>query len=195
MALLDELDWHGSEEYYDAVIRSYGKMMLKNPRSYVFVSMANTCLKAGKTRMALQVLEKGMKHHPRLASARACKARILIHLNKSHKAREILEEVLREDPKNILARRLMALTCLENGEYREGLEYLEEITKIWPNHQPLKKLYQKLEAGLNKDVYGLDDSEENEREKEEMETEKEYKNPVGILQRWLNNAVKMAVKG
>ncbi len=148
-------DWRDSAEYYETVIRQYGKMFLKNPRSPVFVSMANTCLKAGRLRMALDVIERGLKHRPNLTSANVCKAHIFIDMGMYSEAKEILMPIAQKKPENVLCRKLLAQACLKTEDYSDGLKWLEEIKNVWPSYRPPESLYKKLKAGL-----GGDDMEE-----------------------------------
>ncbi len=163
-------DWRDSAEYYDAVIRKYGKMLLENPRSPVFVSMANTCLKAGKLRMARDVIERGLKRRPNLVSAKVCKAHIFIDMGMYAEAREILMPIAQKMPENVLSRRLLAQVCLKTKDYSDGLKWLEEIKNVWPSYRPPERLHRELKAGLG--GYDLEEAwEENGEEAGEEELE------------------------
>ncbi len=160
-------DWRDSAEYYDAVIRKYGKMLLKNPRSPVFVSMANTCLKAGRLRMARDVIERGLKHRPNLVSAKVCKAHIFIDMGMCTEAMEILMPIAQEMPENVLSRKLLAQVCLKTEDYSDGLKWLEEIKDVWPSYRPPKRLHRELRAGLGEYDMAEDGEEDGEEELEE----------------------------
>jgi tetratricopeptide (TPR) repeat protein len=69
--------------------------------------MASECMRAGRNKMALEVLERGLKLHPTLRSARTLKGRALISLGKTEQARELLEGLVRADADNLLAKRLL----------------------------------------------------------------------------------------
>ncbi len=140
----DVFDWEGSDEYHEAVIRAYGKKMMENPKSCVFVSMANSCLKAGKVKMAMEVLEKGMKQHPALLSAHICKARIFIESEQFDDAENILRMVIRQKPENLLARKLIAFVHLKKGEPEKGLKQLEAVREFAPDHPVPQVLHKKL---------------------------------------------------
>lgn len=89
------------------VLEHYGRILAKNPYSYVFVSMASECIRSGRNKMALEVLERGLKLHPTLRSALTLKGRALISLGRAEQARELLAGVLRADGENLLAKRLL----------------------------------------------------------------------------------------
>ena len=146
MAGHDVFDWEDLDDYHDAVIKAYGKKMMKNPKSYVFVSMANSCLKAGKLKMAMEVLNKGMKQHPNLLSAHICKARIFIESENFDNAQIILQKVIVQKPENLLARKLMAFVHLKKDEPEQGLSQLEAVRKMEPNRNVPHFLHKKLLA-------------------------------------------------
>jgi len=116
--------------------------------------MANSCLKAGKLKMAMEVLVKGMKHHPNLLSAHICKARILIESGKFDAAGKILQKVIAQKPENLLARNLMAFVHLKNNEPEEGLRQLEAVRKLEPNHKVPQALHKKLLDAMGIDAAG-----------------------------------------
>lgn len=157
MAGHDVFDWEGSDEYHETVIRAYGKKMMENPKSYAFVSMANSCLKGGKVKMAIEVLEKGMKHHPNLLSAHICRARIFIESEKFDDAGKILQRVITQKPENLLARKLMAFVYLKKDEPGEGLKQLEAVRELEPNHKVPHVLQKKLLAAMGLTAAGKPD--------------------------------------
>ncbi|GMT42725.1 MAG: hypothetical protein IEMM0002_1136 [bacterium] len=170
--------WRGSDEYYDALIRTYGRKMIKNPRSYAFVSMANTCLKAKKPKMALEVLKKGMEHHPNLLSAHLCRAKIYIEINQLGRAMDMLVNIIDQKPENLHARKLMAFIHLKVGRPEEGLEQIDEIKKIEPYHPP--------PAILSKKLLALQELHKKRVERRKM--------IVSTLEQWLSNSSSMLVK-
>jgi tetratricopeptide (TPR) repeat protein len=58
----------------------------------------------GKHKLALSVLEKGLRRHPKLGSALTLKGRVLASLGRTEEAREILKHRVESDPDNLLAR-------------------------------------------------------------------------------------------
>ena len=179
----DVFDWEGSDEHVEAVIRAYGKKMMENPKSYAFVSMANSCLKAGKTKMAMEVLDKGMKQHPTLLSAHICKARIYIESEKFDDAGKILQRVIDQKPENLLARKLMAFIHLKRDEPEEGIKQLEAVRELEPDHKVPRVLHKKLLAAVGPaetdEAGGLSESQQL---------------VLNTLEGWLTSAQKMKEK-
>ena len=175
----------GSEEPYGQTLAEYSRMMIRNPRSFVFVSMADTCLRAGKPKLALEVLERGLRHHPNLASALTLKGRALMELGRPGEAREPLLRAV-GGGENVLARKLLAQLCLESGEPEKGLELFDEIRRLWPGYEPPQPLMEQLKqaAGTKPqtDAPTKQPRENNGRRDEAIST----------LERWLDNATRMA---
>ncbi len=178
-----------SKEWHEAVIREYARMMVKNPRSHVFVSMADTCLRAGRVKMALEVLNKGLRMHPTLGAAHVRKGRALMALGRISEAKQSLGYALRDNGQNVLARKLLARLYLETGEPARGMELLDEIRRLWPDHEPAKKLYDELRGAIEKEMNDGISREERERPDDGR------RDALDKLERWLGNANKMMVKG
>ncbi len=181
---------HGkSKEWYEAVIREYARMLVKNPRSRVFVSMADTCLRAGRTKMALDVVNKGLRRHPLLTAAHVQKGRALMALGRPEEAKQSLGYAIRSNPQNVLARKLLARLYLETAEPARGMEMLDEIRRMWPDHEPAAKLYEELRGAIENGMNGKDSRGEREP------SDDSRPEALGTLERWLGNANKMMVKG
>lgn len=173
----------------DAVIREYARMMMDNPRSHAFVSMADTCIRAGRAKMALDVLNRGLQWHPALNAAHVQKGRALMALGRLTEAKQSLGYALRNNAQNVLARKLLARLYLETGEPARGLALLDEIRRLWPDHEPAKKLYDELRGAIEKEKGDKDYREERERPDDGR------REALDKLERWLGNANKMMVRG
>lgn len=164
-------------------------MMVKNPRSYVFVSMANTCLRAGRAKMALDVLNKGLRWHPALNAAHVQKGRALMALGRVGEAKQSFGYAIRSNDQNVLARKLLALLYLETGEPARGMALLDEIRRLWPDHEQAKKLYDELRGAIEKEMKDGNRGVAPERPDDGR------RDALDKLERWLGNANKMMVKG
>jgi tetratricopeptide (TPR) repeat protein len=160
-------------------------MMAKNPRSFVFLPLGNTCIQAGRLKLANEVINRGLSYYPKLNSALLAKARILLARDRSAEAEKIINIVLERDPVNFLAKKLMAETCLNLGKPDEGLACLDSVRREAPKKNIRQKLYEMLlaqKAGKEKGVAT-----------EQVFEEKENK-VINTLERWLNKASKMTIK-
>ena len=166
-------------------------MMMNDPRSFAFVSMADTCLRAGRAKMALEVLEKGLRFHPELNAAHAQKGRALMALGRFAEAKQSLGYAIQNSAQNVLARKLLARLYLETGEPAKGMALLDEIRRLWPDHEPPIKLHDELRGAIEKERAKRDRDYREERERPD-DGQREARE---TLERWLGNAKKMMVRG
>jgi tetratricopeptide (TPR) repeat protein len=177
--------------WQDAVIRDYARRMIKNPGSFAFVSMADSCIRAGRAKMALEVLDKGLRFHPELNAAHTQKGRALMALGRFSEAKRSLGYAIQNSAQNVLARKLLARLYLETGEPAKGMALLDEIRRLWPDHEPPQKLCGELRAAIEKEREERDGDYREEREQPDT-GQREARE---TLERWLGNANKMMVRG
>ncbi len=177
------------KERHEAVIRQYGRMLIKNPRSYIFVSMAESCIRAGRAKMALELLNKGLRWHPTLTAAHVQKGRALMALGRFMEARQSLAYAVNSDPSNVLARKLLAQLHLENGAPAKGMALLDEVRRLWPDHEPPAKLYGQLKRAMENETKDEDYREERESPGDS------HREAMDTLGQWLDNANRMMGKG
>lgn len=182
--------WRGSKEYLDAVLRHYAMVLIKNPTSLIFVSMANTAFKSGKLGLAEEVTNRGLKHHPHLPSALILKARVLLAGGRLDEAEKIVARVISKDPRNFLARKVMAEICLKKGKPANGLEHLEVVRETIPKKNLHQRLFELLTATKLLEAGGFDPVEAAQR----LENGDTNLKIISILEKWLNNIGKMIGK-
>lgn len=180
--------WRGSPEYLKRVIRTYGRMMAENPRSFVFLPLGITCLQAGRIGLANEVINRGLSYYPKLNSAFLAKGRVLLAQKRPDEALKIINIVLDRDPDNFLAKKLMAEAYLNLGKPDDGLAFLEDVRREAPGKNIRQKLYEMLLAQKA--------SGEKESKAEPVFEQKEEKDNkvINTLERWLNNASRMMIK-
>ena len=176
-------EWRESKEFLALLIHLYGKMLVKNPRSFVFLPLADSCIKAGRLKLASEIINRGLSYNPRLRSALLLKARVLLAQGKPESAENIINPIIEKQPDNYLARKLMAETCLKLNKPGEGIKHLEYVRKATGGKYIRKDLLLQLEtANKNQEKLVF---EANEGKKENL---------VNTLERWLSNAGKMMIR-
>jgi len=80
----------------------------KDPRSKVFLPLAEEYIKAGMWQEAAAVLEDGLNAYPTFVTAMAALGRVYDQLGQPVKAKAILEEVVKQSPDNLRAHRILA---------------------------------------------------------------------------------------
>jgi tetratricopeptide (TPR) repeat protein len=179
------------------VLHHYRGILAKNPSSFVFVSMASECLRFGKKKLALDVLEKGLRRHPKLGSALTLKGRALAALGRTDEAREILTRVVESDPENLLAKRMLAgfppAPLAKEIEPAPAEEIIIE-PEAEATHEP--EVIMLSEAGPEAPILETVDEPATVETQTPVLTDEEAATPrdtrtVETLEKWLNNATRM----
>lgn len=91
--------------------------LAKDPRSKVFIPLADEYVKAGKWQKAAAVLEDGLKVCPGFITAMVALGRAYDQLGQADKAKAILEEAVRLSPDNLRAHRTLAKLYRAEGAW------------------------------------------------------------------------------
>ncbi len=90
-----------------ARIPALEERLAADPRSPMFLPLAEAYRAAGRRPDAERVLRDGLLRHPGHHSARAALGRILLESGKAEEALLVLEQTVAASPQNLLARRLL----------------------------------------------------------------------------------------
>lgn len=90
--------------------------LAKDPRSKVFLPLADEYIKAGMWQEAAAVLEDGLKAYPTFVTAMAALGRVYDRLGQPGKAKAILEDVVKLSPDNLRAHRILAKVFAAEGQ-------------------------------------------------------------------------------
>lgn len=124
----------------------------KNPKSLVFVSLAESYRAEGLFVQALEILEEGLLHHPQLASALVAKARCLNETRRYGEALQQLKVVLRNNPQNIKAHKLQAEICMRLGQRKAAIRALTNVVSLFPQDIESVRALEELENLENKEL-------------------------------------------
>jgi tetratricopeptide (TPR) repeat protein len=93
----------------------------KDPRSKVFLPLAEEYIKAGMWQEAAAVLEDGLNAYPTFVTAMAALGRVYDQLGQPVKAKMILEDVVKQSPDNLRAHRILAKLFAAEGNAESAL--------------------------------------------------------------------------
>lgn len=138
------------EPYRPGLVRNQNlvqqlKELQRNPRSLVFVSLAELYRAEGLPHQALEILEEGLGHHPGLASAVLSKARCLFDLRRFAEASVVCREILRSNPDNIKAHKLLADIFVRLGQRKAAIRSLTRVVTLFPQDREAVKALEELE--------------------------------------------------
>lgn len=121
------------------------KELQKNPRSLIFVSLAEAYRAENLPHQALEILEEGLAYHPQLASAVLAKARCLFDLRRFGEAALVCKEIIKQNPGNIKAHKLQADIFIRLGQRRGAIRALAQVVSLFPQDREALKALEELE--------------------------------------------------
>jgi tetratricopeptide (TPR) repeat protein len=119
----------------------------KDPKSKLFVPLAEEYKKAGDLEMAIQVLTEGLKSNPSYVTARSFLGRLLMDKGDLNGAQKELEEVIKAIPDNLLAQRKLGDLYVLQGRGGDALQRYKAALVLNPGDKELPSLLADLEAG------------------------------------------------
>ncbi len=121
------------------------KEFQQNPRSLVFVPLAESYRQEGLFKQALEILEEGLAFHPALSSALIAKARCLFELRRYAEALAEVQGVIQSNPENIRAHKLQAEISLRLGQRKAAIRALTTVVSLFPQDVEAVKALEELE--------------------------------------------------
>ncbi len=124
----------------------------KDPRSKLFVPLAEEYKKIGDIEMSIHVLTEGLKNNPGYVTARSFLGRLLIDKGDLGGAQKEFEEVVRAIPDNLLGQKKLGDIYALQGRAKDALVCYRVVITLNPKDQETLGLIADLEAG--RDITG-----------------------------------------
>ncbi len=134
-------------EKENAEIEKLTERIAKDPKSKLFVPLAEEHKKAGDIETAIRVLMEGLKHNPGYVTARSFLGRLLMDKGDLSGAQKELEEVIKTIPDNLLAQRKLGDIYVLQGRGTDALPRYKAALALNPGDKDLPSLLADLEAG------------------------------------------------
>jgi len=128
-------------------IEKLTERIAKDPKSKLFVPLAEEYKKTGDIEMAIQVLTDGLKSNPGYVTARSFLGRLLLDKGDLGGAQKELEEVIKAIPDNLLAQRKLGDLYVLQGRGSDALQRYKAALALNPADKELPSLLVDLEAG------------------------------------------------
>lgn len=119
----------------------------KDPKSKLFVPLAEEYRKTGDIEMAIYVLTEGLKNNPGYVTARSTLGRLYLEQGNLASAQKELEEVITVIPDNLLAQRKLGDIYVLQGKTSEALQRFKACLALNPDDKELIATVADLEAG------------------------------------------------
>jgi tetratricopeptide (TPR) repeat protein len=121
----------------------------KDPKSKLFVPLAEEYKKSGDIEMAIHVLTEGLKNNPGYVTARSFLGRLLFDMGDLTSARREFEEVVKAVPDNLLAQKKLGDLHVLLGNRTEALKYYISARSLNPADAEIASFVADLEAGVD----------------------------------------------
>jgi tetratricopeptide (TPR) repeat protein len=121
------------------------KELQRNPRSLVFVSLAEMYRLEGLPHQALDILDEGLSYYPGLASAVLARARCLLDLRRYAEGLAEIQVALQGNPQNLRAHKLQAEIYVRLGQRRAAIRALTQVVTLYPQDIEAVRALEELE--------------------------------------------------
>ena len=137
----------------------------KDPKSRIFVQLADLYRKNNMVDEALEVLGKGLEYHPEYPVAYLILGKCYYDKRSHIQARDAFEKTIALDPQNIIALRMLAKTCEILKDEKGQINAYKNIIAIDPLDNNAKEKLSMLEALQRKEpMYTVAMAEEYEKQ-------------------------------
>jgi tetratricopeptide (TPR) repeat protein len=119
----------------------------KDPKSKLFVPLAEEYKKIGDVKTAVGILTEGLKNNPGYVTARSFLGRLLLESGDFTGAQKELEEVIKAIPDNLLAQRKLGDLHVLRGNPDEALKRYKTALALNPGDKEITSFIADLEAG------------------------------------------------
>jgi tetratricopeptide (TPR) repeat protein len=119
----------------------------KDPRSKLFVPLAEEYKKAGDSEMAIHVLLEGLKNNPEYVTARSSLGKLLMAKGDLSGAQKEFEEVVKAVPDNLMARKKLGDLFILQDRPLDALPHYKIAQSLNPGDEELASLISDVEAG------------------------------------------------
>jgi tetratricopeptide (TPR) repeat protein len=121
----------------------------RDPKSKLFVPLAEEYKKAGDIEMAVHVLLEGLKQNPSYVTARSFLGRLLMEKGDLVGAQKEFEEVVKAIPDNLLAQKKLGDLYALQKNPSEALKHYKIVVALNPGDEELVSLVADLEPGVD----------------------------------------------
>lgn len=138
--------WRGSQEYWEKLADIYSGMFRENPRSYVFVPLADALYHAGMASKATDTLEMGLAILPNNRAGMVLLARLRKEAGDAAGAKALLLDIVSRWPDNTAAVTMLCGIYEEEGFFAEAKRLASVLFDYFPDAKQIVRLYGKYSA-------------------------------------------------
>ncbi|HEX9860752.1 MAG TPA: tetratricopeptide repeat protein [Nitrospirota bacterium] len=121
--------------------------LARDPKSKLFIPLAEEYMKAGMAEEAIMTLEEGMKAHPAYMSARVLLGKAYFQKGDMEQACEQFEAVIKAVPDNLFAHKKLGEIYVAQGRREAALKSYRILALLSPKDEELSYIVGELQAG------------------------------------------------
>ncbi|MBF0293201.1 MAG: tetratricopeptide repeat protein [Nitrospinae bacterium] len=138
--------WRGSQEYWEKLADIYSGKFRENPRSYVFVPLADALYHAGMASKAVETLEMGLAILPSNRAGMVLLARLRKEAGDNAGAKALLLDIVNRWPDNTAAVTMLCGIYAEEGLFAEAKRLASVLLDYFPDSKQVARLCGKYSA-------------------------------------------------
>ena len=138
--------WKGSQEYWEKLADVYSGMFRDNPRSYIFVPLADALYHVGMASKAVDTLEMGLAILPNSRAGMVLLARLRNETGDVAGAKALLLDIVSRWPDNTSAVTMLCGIYKGEGLFAEAKTLASVLLDYFPDAKQAQKLYGKYSA-------------------------------------------------
>lgn len=147
-------------------IRKLREKVENDPKSTLFVPLAEEYKKAGQLDEAIDVLKAGIERQPAYMSARVSLGKIYLEKDMLKEAKEEFETVIKAIPDNLVAHRKLAEIGRSSGDREGAIRHYRKLVSLNSMDEDSQQMLQQLLAGG-----GMEETQQEEEAVEEVGVE------------------------
>ena len=120
--------------------------LTKDPKSRLFVPLAEEYLKVGMLDEAMMVLKDGLKIHPTSMSAKTTLGKVHAEKGERAEAKTIFEQLITVNPDNLLAHRKLAHIYKDDGDLERARVSCNAVLMANPKDAAMNSLVEEIES-------------------------------------------------
>ncbi len=120
----------------------------KDPRSRLFVQLADEYRRAGQLGEAIAVIRRGLEHHPGYVAALNALGKLYVESGRDLDSQPVFERSLVLDPQNVVAARFLGDVHYRRGQLVEAIKKYKLVRAIAPGDEELEALILSIEERI-----------------------------------------------
>ena len=118
--------------------------LAKDPKSKLFVPLAEEYIKSRMLDEAAMILTDGLKIHPHFSTARVALGKVYLEKGQIKEAKAEFEQVITANPDNLFAHRKLARIYKDEGELTRARSSCQAVLSLNPKDSEMKALIEEL---------------------------------------------------